>query len=284
MQLIKNVQFQQLLNLLLLIYLAYRNHTLQTSLFMVALLTLYAGLFEVWLKERLYIPYSAAITALGVVLMLGWLAWYIPFIAIAAAIIQKKFLQIDQRHIFNPSNFALIIALALFYPKALPIIGELGHESFVLYTVLIIGVLILVRVNRFAISLSFLLSYVLLSYLLLGKSDPAWTLEHFIDSLYSSSFIVYLFFMLTDPVTTPNNIKEQSLFGFLVALLAVGLNFIIGVRLWHMFIALFLVTAFSAPLFRKLKREERQKYYIIVLFALTLTVIITLHKPLYFSM
>ncbi len=284
MQLIKNVQFQQLLNLLLLIYLAYRNHTLQTSLFMVALLTLYAGLFEVWLKERLYIPYSAAITALGVVLMLGWLAWYIPFIAIAAAIIQKKFLQIDQRHIFNPSNFALIIALALFYPKALPIIGELGHESFVLYTVLIIGVLILVRVNRFAISLSFLLSYALLSYLLLGKSDPAWTLEHFIDSLYSSSFIVYLFFMLTDPVTTPNNIKEQSLFGFLVALLAVGLNFIIGVRLWHMFIALFLVTAFSAPLFRKLKREERRKYYIIVLFALTLTVIITLHKPLYFSM
>ena len=284
MQLIKNVQFQQLLNLLLLIYLAYRNHTLQTSLFMVALLTLYAGLFEVWLKERLYIPYSAAITALGVVLMLGWLAWYIPFIAIAAAIIQKKFLQIDQRHIFNPSNFALIIALALFYPKALPIIGELGHESFVLYTVLIIGVLILVRVNRFAISLSFLLSYVLLSYLLLGKSDPAWTLEHFIDSLYSSSFIVYLFFMLTDPVTTPNNIKEQSLFGFLVALLAVGLNFIIGVRLWHIFIALFLITALCVPLFRKLKREERQKYYIIVLFALTLTVIITLHKPLYFSM
>ncbi len=284
MQFIKNVQFQQLLNLLLLIYLAFANHTLQTSLFMVALLTLYAGLFEVWLKERLYIPYSAAITALGVVLMLGWLAWYIPFIAIAAAIIQKRYLKIGGVHIFNPSNFALIFALALFYPKALPIVGELGRESFVLYTVLIVGALILVRVNRFVISLSFLLSYFVLSYFIIGKSDPAWTLEHFTDSLYSSSFIVYILFMLTDPITTPKRVGQQLLFGFLVALVSVGLNYTIGVRLWHMFIALFLVMVLTLPLFREIKESEWLKYSLILLFSLTLTVIITLHKPLYFSM
>ncbi len=284
MQFIKNIQFQQLLNLLLLIYLAYANHTLQTTPLMVSLLMFYAGIFELILKKQLYIPYSAAITALGVVLMLGWLAWYIPFIAIAAAIAQKRFLKFDGRHIFNPSNFALIVALALFYPKALPIIGELGRESFILYVVIIIGTLILIRVNRFAISMSFFLSYFLLSYLLIGKSDPAWTLEHFIDSLYSNSFIVYLFFMLTDPVTTPNKIKEQLLFGLLVALLAVGLNFIIGVRVWHMFVALFLGTVLILPLFRKLKESDWQKYLLVVLLSLTLTVIITLHKPLYFSM
>ena len=284
MKLIKNVQFQQLLNLLLLIYLAFANHTLQTSLVMVLVLSFYAGAFELLLNRKFYAPYSAAITALGVVLMLGWLVWFIPFIAIAAAIIQKRYLKIDGPHIFNPSNFALIFALALFYPKALPIVGELGRESFVLYTVLVIGALILVRVNRFAISLSFLLSYTFLSYLLIGQSDPAWTLEHFIDSLYSSSFVVYILFMLTDPVTTPKRVGQQLLFGFFVALLSVGLDYTIGVRLWHMFIALFLVMALTLPLFRGLKDREWLKYSLAVLFSLTLTVIITLHKPLYFSM
>ncbi len=284
MQFIKSIQFQQLINLLLLIYLAFINHTLQTSLVMVLLLIFYAAAIELLLYKKLYVPYSAAITALGVVLMLGWLAWYIPFIAIAAAIIQKRYLKIGGVHIFNPSNFALLIALALFYPKALPIVGQLGRESFVFYTVLVLGALILVRVNRYVISLSFLLSYLSLTYLFIGKSDPAWTLEHFIDSLYASSFVVYILFMLTDPITTPAKVGQQLLFGFLVALVSVGLDYVIGVRLWHNFIALFLVMALTLPLFREIKVLHWRKYFFVLFLALTLTAIITQYKPLYFSM
>lgn len=284
MKIIRNIQFQQLLNLLLLIYLAISNHTLQTTPLMVAGLLLYAMSFELLLKGELYIPVSAAITAIGVVLMLGWLSWYIPFLAIALALAQKRFMQIDGRHIFNPSNFALIVALVLFYPKALPIIGELGRESVVLYTVLILGTLILIRVNRVAVSLAYLGSYIILSVALFSYTDPNFSSEHFFDSLYSSSFIVYLFFMLTDPVTTPKSVVGQALFGLAVAVVAILLNYFIGVRLWHMFIALFLVCVAAVPFVRELKDEERKKYLFYLLFALTFVVIITLNKPRYFSM
>lgn len=284
MQFIKNIQFQQLLNLTLLIFLAYSNHTLQTNPFMVLVLLLFAMAFELLLKQKLYIPFSAAITALGVVLMLGWLVWYIPFIAIALALLQKRFMLINGVHIFNPSNFALIVALVLFYPKALPIIGELGKESFVLYLVLTVGTIVLIRVNRIVISVTFLLSYILFSYLLIGKSDPMWNFDHFVDSLYSSSFIVYLFFMLTDPITTPKSWRGQLLYALLVALMVVLLDFFIGVRLWHLFIALFFVTVATLPLFRELKQEDIKKYLLYLLLSLSFIAIITLHKPLYFSM
>jgi hypothetical protein len=284
MQIIKNIQFQQLINLLLLIYLAMSYHTLQATPLMVAVLILYAMAVELLLKDELYIPFSAAVTAIGVVLMLGWLQWYIPFIAIALALAQKRFMQIGGRHIFNPSNFALIAALVLFYPKALPITGQLGKESVVLYIVLLLGTLILIRVNRLAVSAAYLGTYIFLSILLFSHSDPNWSSEHFFDSLYSSSFIVYIFFMLTDPVTTPKTLSGQALFGLSVAVVTILLNYAVGVRLWHMFIALFLVSIVSVPFVRKIKEEERKKYLLYLLFALTFAVIITLYKPRYFSM
>lgn len=284
MQIFKNIQLQQLINLLLLIYLAFVNGTLQATPLMVVAIVVYAATLELTIKQELYIPYSAMITALGVVLMLGWSAWYIPFVAIFAAIAQKRWLLLGRVHPFNPSNFALIFALALFYPRALPIVGELGREAIALWVVLAIGSIILIRANRVAISLSFFVSYLLLSYLIIGQSDPAWSLEHFIDSLYSSSFIVYIFFMLTDPITTPQKLSAQIVFGVAVAAFDIVLNYIIGVRLWHMFIALFLVTLFALPLYRKFSVKDWRKFRIIVLLALTLTVIITLRKPLYFSM
>jgi len=218
MNLIKHIQFQQLINLLLLILFGYLNTKLQTNLIVVATLMLYSGAVELFINrdKKIYMPYSAFITALGVVLMVGWLAWYIPFIAITLAHMQKHYLKIEGKHIFNPSNFALIFALLLFYPKALPIVGELGRESIIVYIVIIVATAILIRVNRFLISLSFFISFIVLNYLFIGSSDPYWIFDHFLDSLYSTSFIVYIFFMLTDPVTTPSKSLQQIIFGFTV--------------------------------------------------------------------
>lgn len=284
MQFLKHIQLQQLLNLTLLITLAYLNNTLQTSPQFVLVLALYAMGFELLLKQQFYIPYSAAITALGVVLMVGWLQWQIPFIIIALALLQKHFIKLANRHIFNPSNFALIAALVLFYPKALPIIGEVGKERFILYIIILIGVSILLRVNRIVISLSFLSSYIALSYFIIGKSDPMWNLDHFLDSFYSTSFIVYIFFMLTDPVTTPKSLRKQALFGILVAAVSVALDYSIGVRLWHMFVALFLTSIIATPLYRRLNEKEIKEFLALLFFAFLIVATVSAKKALYFSM
>jgi hypothetical protein len=285
MNLLKNIQFQQLLNLSLLIFLAYSNNTLQTSLYMVFILSIYATIFELWLNfyldKKLYIPYSATITALGVVLMVGWIAWYIPFVIIALALLQKKFLKIDNKHIFNPSNFAVIVAMALFYPKAAPIVGELGKNSFIILIVLLLGAIILFRVNRLLISLSFVIFYTLLEYLIIGNSDPMWNFDHFIIKFYSTSFIVYTIFMLTDPITTPNSLIKQVLFAFVVALIAVLLDYFVGMHTRNLFISLF----FTSATFLTFYRDVSINIYLLITF---ITLIISLYilslKPIYFSM
>jgi len=281
---LKNIQFQQLINLLLLIYLSYNNHTLQASLFMVILLMAFSGMLELAIKKTFFIPYSAFITSLGVVLMVGWTRWYIPFIAIFLAIIQKHYLKLDNKHIFNPSNFALIFAVFIFYPKALPIIGEVGKESLIVYLIIIVGALILIRVNRYLITLSFLLAYTILNYIILSHIDTTWSSEHFIASLYSTSFIVYIFFMLTDPITTPNKATLQIAFGFSVAFVIILLDYYFGIRLWHQFIALYLITLLFTIFYRDFNKNDFIKFIITTIISFFIIITICNLKPLYFSM
>ena len=284
MNLIKHIQFQQLINLLLLLVLGFLNNTLQTSWFTIIALMLFSGALELFIKKELYIPYSAFITALGVVLMVGWLKWYIPYIIIALAILQKHFLKISNSHIFNPSNFALVIAIFLFYPKALPIVGELGKESFIVYIVIFIGSLILIRVNRYLITLSFLIVYTILNYLVISKIDPTWSFEHYISMLYSTSFIVYIFFMLTDPITTPAKALYQLLFGAFCAILIILLNYFIGIRVWNQFLALFLSSILFIPLYKNIPTKDYIKFIITLILSLFIVAQISHKAPIYFSM
>ena len=289
MNLLKNIQFQQLINLFLLLLIAKFNNTLQTDWAFVILLSLYALLLEgtinYYTLNRLYIPYSAIITAFGVILMVGWLKWYIPFIIIALALLQKRFLIIEKRHIFNPSNFALIMAILLFYPKASPIVGELGYQGyFTIYAVLILSIFILIRVNRLTVAIAFIIFYTLLEYLILGSSDPMWHIDDFLTKFYTTSFIVYTLFMLTDPITTPNSFTKQLIFGASTAALAVTLDYFIGQKVWNLFLALFLSSILTIPIYRKLEKKEWAKYLVVLILSIIVTCIICSKKAIYFSM
>jgi len=289
MNLLKNIQFQQLINLFLLLLIAKFNNTLQTDWAFVVLLSLYALIFESTINyytlNKIYIPYSAIITAFGVILMVGWLKWYIPFIIIALALLQKRFLTIEQRHIFNPSNFALIVAILLFYPKASPIIGELGYQGyFTIYAVLILSIFILIRVNRLTVAIAFIIFYTLLEYLILGSSDPMWHIDDFLTKFYTTSFIVYTLFMLTDPITTPNSFTKQLIFGASTATLAVTLDYFIGQKVWNLFLALFLSSILTIQIYRKVEKKECVKYLVVLILSITVAFIICSKKAIYFSM
>ncbi len=283
---LQNIQFQQFINLILLTSIAYYNQSLQISPLMVAVLVLFAMAFEsILINKRVYIPYSAGVTALGVVLMVGWLKWYIPFIIIALAILQKRFLTIGHNHIFNPSNFAVVVALLLFYPKALPIIGQLGFQGyFVLILTVVMAIFILIRVNRVAIPLTFIAIYIILEYLIVRGYNPNWEFTHFVNQFYTTSFIVYILFMLTDPKTTPDNLYLQILFAILVATILVTLELLTSQRVWNLFLALFITSILFVPLYRELDKKEWARYLAILIVSTGAITIISSYKPLYFSM
>ncbi len=297
MNFLKNIQFQQLINLFLLLLIAQYNNTLQISWLLILALALFAILFELiivnlstnhqplTINYQLYIPYSAIITTFGIILMIGWIQWYIPLILIALALLQKKYLLIGKKHIFNPSNFAVVLALAIFYPKALPIIGQLGHQG---YTAIIVTILlalsILYRVNRLTIPIVFSLSYIVLEWLVIGHSNPTWEISHFLTKFYTTSFIVYLLFMLTDPITTPESSLKQAIFAILVATVLVGLDYIYTPRVWNLFLALFFTSALFVPFYRKLEKVDWVKYITILTISTVLIIRISKLTPHYFSM
>ena len=298
MNFLKNIQFQQVINLFLLLLIAQYNNTLQISWLLILTLALFAILFELIivnlkslptthypLTPKLYLPYSAIITSFGVILMIGWLKWYIPFILIALALLQKKYLLIGKKHIFNPSNFAVVLALVIFYPKALPIIGQLGHQG---YTAIIVTILlavsILYRVNRLTIPIVFSLAYIALEWLIIGHSNPTWEFSHFLTKFYTTSFIVYLLFMLTDPITTPESNLKQAIFALLVATVLVSLDYIYTPRVWNLFLALFFSSALFVPFYRKLEKADWIKYIIVLAISTILIIVISKLIPHYFSM
>ena len=295
MNYLKNIQFQQLINLLLLLSIANSNNSLQTNWITILILSIFAATIELALVNLnskinrnsyiLYIPFSAIITLLGIVLMIGYIQWYIPFVLLAISLAQKQFLTIDKKHIFNPSNFAVIAALTLFYPKALPIIGQLGHQGYTVIAVTImLAIFILLRVNRLTIPIIFSFFYIALEWLIIGHSNPNWEFTHFLTKFYTTSFIVYLFFMLTDPITTPNSIKKQALFSVLIATILVTLDYVYTQRVWNLFLALFLSSALFVPAYRELEKVEWIKYALIVAVSIILTISISNNTPHYFNM
>ncbi len=289
MSIIRNIQFQQLLNLILLVFISYSNNFLNISILNLLLIIFFALFFEyiinLYLDNKRYIPYSAAITAIGIVLMIAWTKWYIPYILIILAISQKKFLKIKNKHIFNPSNFAVVFALLIFFPKAMPLVGQLGKDLYIIYIIILVGILILIRVNRWLISLIFTLTYIILNYLFFNKIDPNWEFTEFLLKFYSTSFIVYIFFMLTDPITTPKEYKYQIIFGFLVALITTLLNFFTGIHIKNIFISLFFISAFCAICNLKIEaKKEYIKYLIILIISIIISLFIILKPSKYFIM
>ncbi len=290
MSFLKNIQFQQFANLILLLIIAQLNGTLLAKWQEIFFLALYAAIFEIAAikfanpnRKIKFFPFSSAVTSFGIVLMLGWLKWYIPYILISLALLQKRLILFKKRHIFNPSNFAVVAALALFYPKALPVVGQIGYQGYAaILTTLLLAVSVLYRANRFIIPIAFILSYILLEYLIIGSTNPNWELTHFLTKFYSTSFIVYIFFMLTDPKTTPSPYLLQAVFGVLTAILITFLDYAEGMRVRNLYLALFITSALFMPLYIGIKNELK-KYTALLIAVSLLTAAVLINKPIYFG-
>ena len=230
--------------------------------------------------------FSSLSTAIGVMLMMVSSYFYVYLIVIALAILQKHVLKINKQHFFNPSNFALIMALFLFYDDAHIVLGQLGDELWVSLILSLMALAILVRVNRWIISLGFVLFYLLFQYLFVVSSDPVLIMEEIYYRFYSVSFVLFILFMLTDPRTTPSSNYMQLLFAFLIALSSVLLDHFYGFRIQHLFLSLFFFSLF-VPLVEQWKNRSKPLFMMtFLLFVLATMVIINIESkaPYYFTM
>ncbi len=220
--------------------------------------------------------------------MMVSLQLWVYLLVIVMGLLQKHFLQIEGRHFFNPSNFALLMALLLFYDKAHIVLGQLGDDWWILCFVTGLACMILWRVNRWIIPVCFCLAYLFFEYYLIIRHDPVMIMEHMTDRFLSVSFVVFIVFMLTDPRTTPAKPIDQIVFAICIALGAAVLDASQGFRVQHLFFSLAFCTPWVVTM-SLWKNGCNQRHLIvmttvIILFVVSAITFIERKPPYYFLM
>lgn len=182
----------------------------------VATTTILDLLIEYFKSKALEFPQSALISGLFIGgLLTQNLQWYIYVLAGAIAILSKHLIKFQQKHIFNPANFGVLLVSIIFG------VSHTWWISSTLILVLIFGIFIIWRLRRLDLGFSFLLSYYLINSILeLAKG------AQFSEIYYTiiNGGVIYFFamFMLIEPKTNPA--KNRIVYGILVAILFIVLH------------------------------------------------------------
>jgi hypothetical protein len=166
-------------------------------------------------------PKSALISGLSLCLLLRTEYLAVAALAAALAIGSKFVLRGRDKHLCNPTTLALGAVLITDLGWLSP--GQWGHAAWFGFLVLSLGSLVVTRAARADVTLTFLGVYFTALF------SRAWWLEDPIaiplHQLESGALLVFAFFMLSDPKTTPDSRTGRIIFGALVALTALLLQF-----------------------------------------------------------
>jgi Na+-transporting NADH:ubiquinone oxidoreductase subunit NqrB len=159
-------------------------------------------------------PRSALISGLSLCLLLRTPS---PLVAVAAGLLavgSKFVLRVRGKHVFNPTNFAIVVLLATGEAWVSP--GQWGSAAFFGFLLACLGGLVVNRAARADVTAAFLATY---AGILLGRS--AWLGEPMaipLHRLQNGALLIFAFFMISDPRTTPDSRGGRILFAALVAL------------------------------------------------------------------
>ena len=167
-------------------------------------------------------PRSALISALSLCLLLRTTSLSTALLAGFLAIGSKFLLRFRGKHCFNPTAFALVGVLLL-SDDAWVSAGQWGAAPLLGLAVAGFGSLVLWRARRSDVTWAFLGSYaVLLFGRALWLGDPLAIPLH---AMQSGAFLIFAFFMISDPRTTPDSRAGRIAFAALVAVGALFIRF-----------------------------------------------------------
>jgi enediyne biosynthesis protein E5 len=170
---------------------------------------------------------SPLITGLSLSLLLRADALWLYAAAAVIAIGSKFVLRVDGKHIWNPAGLAIVVLL-LTSSGVWISPGQWGTEIWFAALTGFLAILVLGAARRADIAIFFFASH---AALLLARAgwlgDPLGVPLH---QLQSGSLLIFTFFMISDPRTSPDSALGRFLFAFAVALLAHYMAFFMQMR------------------------------------------------------
>jgi len=204
---------------------------------------------------RPYDPRSPLISALSLTILLRTGSFWLSLAAAMLAIGSKYLIRINGKHIFNPANFGLVI-VSLSFAGAWISPGQWGTAPIFAILLLGLGGVVTGKAKRWDVSLAFLGFYALL---VTGRAvwlgDPLSIPGH---QLQSGALLIFAFFMISDPKTTPDAPQARIIYAAFVATIGFTIQF--GFYNSAGIILALILTAPTVPVFDHLFNGQRYQW------------------------
>jgi Na+-translocating ferredoxin:NAD+ oxidoreductase RnfD subunit len=168
-------------------------------------------------------PRSPMISALSLILLLRTDDVLLAMTAAAIAISSKFLVRFNGKHMFNPANVA-IVSMMLVSDQVWISTGQWGNAAIGAFALACLGFIVLTRAKRAETTITFLLAY---ATLLVGRAlwlgDP---LQIPLHHLQNGALLIFAFFMISDPRTTPNTAAGRIIYAMIVASIAFVIQFV----------------------------------------------------------
>lgn len=161
-----------------------------------------------------------------------------PFVLTAAISIASKYvLQFRGRHIWNPTNFGVVIMLLIASDSMAVLSIQWGSNMWAMLAIWLVGIITIIKVRKFHICLVYVISFVFFAWVRSLMGEGVFAAE--VAPLTGPMYQLFVLFMITDPKTIVSAKKGQMLVAFLIAL--TEMFFRLGEAVYAPFYALFII-------------------------------------------
>jgi hypothetical protein len=180
---------------------------------------------------------SAYVSGISVGILVRSPAFWPYALCSAISITSKYVLRVEGRHLWNPTNFGIVMMLVLAPDAVAGLSVQWGNNLLPMVVVWTFGTIILHSVGRLHITVTYVASFLLFGLLRSAVTGHPYLSE--VAPITGPMYQLFIFFMITDPKTTVGPRWAQSL--VVVVIAAVETIFRLMQFVYAPFYALFLV-------------------------------------------
>jgi len=159
-------------------------------------------------------PRSALISGLSLCLLLRTNSILLLIVTAVVTIASKFLIKWNHKHIFNPTNVGIIAIIAL-SGEVWVSPAQWGSKLYFGFLMACLGGMVVHRALRSDVSYAFICSYAAILFARAFWLGDPWAIP--LKQLQSGALLLFTFFMISDPRTTPDSRAGRILFAIIVA-------------------------------------------------------------------
>lgn len=160
---------------------------------------------------------SAYVSGISVGILVRSPAFWPYALCAAISITSKYVLRVRGRHLWNPTNFGIVMMLLLAADTVAGLSVQWGNNLLPMAFVWVLGTFILRAVGRLHITLTYVAAFLFFGYVRSLATGHLFLSE--VAPITGPMYQLFIFFMITDPKTTVRPKWAQSLVAVLIAAL-----------------------------------------------------------------